>query len=167
MVVAGYLGSLGCMNRAQFIGYAGLLAAMFVPVSGAAEQSLTVPPDVVSIVSGGRWKSDTASGTFRVIVQTGGFEHILSRAQIDWIADPTARDNGPSVVASRVAETGSWRLDNPRIFQRAGRWHVEFQALETHFTPALRGRCVVDLGGPGDLKATVRSSDVKAFLQKQ
>src|SRR5437870_4919300 len=147
------------MNPAQFIGYVGLLAAIFAPVSDAAEQSLAVPPDAVSIVTGGRWKSDTASGTFRVIVRTGGFEHILSRAQIGWIADTTDRDNGESVVASKVAETGSWRLDNPRIFQWSGSWHVEFQALETHFTPALRGRCVVDLGRPGDLKATVRRSD--------
>ncbi|SRR6266567_2819933 len=155
------------MNRAHFIGYLGLWMAILAPVEVAAEQSLSVPPDVVSIVTGGRWNSGTSSGTFRVIVQTGGFEHVLSRAQVDWIADPTGRDDSSKVVASRVAETGAWRLDNPHIVRRSGRWHVEFQALETHFNPPLRGKWLVDLGKPGDLNATVQSSDLKAELRKR
>ena len=155
------------MNHAHFIGCVGLWAATFTPAGVAAEQSLALPPDVVNIVTGGRWNTETTRGTFRVIVQTGGFEHILSRAQVDWIADPTDRDAPPSVVASRIAETGAWRLDNPRIVQRSGSWHVEFQALETHFTPPLRGKWVVDLGKPGELKATVQSSDLKVFLKER
>jgi hypothetical protein len=119
------------------------------------------------VVTGGKWKSDSASGTFRVIILTGGFEHILSQAQVDWIADPKDREEGPRVVASTVAETGSWRLDNPRIVQRSGTWKVEFQAVETHFTPPLLGKWIIDLGMPGNLKATLHSGDLKEFLQKE
>ena len=133
-----------------------VLLNVLTPASGAAENILAIPVDVEAVVTGGRWTSDKLSGTYRVIVSAGGFEHIVSQVQVDWIVDAGGRDNPPRVVSSRIAETASWRLFRPRIVKRSGKWRVLLDGIEPHLTPTPRGIWTIDLGEPGMLTAKLR-----------
>jgi hypothetical protein len=112
---------------------------------------LAVPTDIQYVVTGGRWSDAGRSGVYRVLVRTGGFEHVVSEAHVEWISTDTTE---PQILVSKKAPTGSWRLDNPRFFAKGRSWRVEIEALETHFTPPIRGTWVLRLGGPGELSAT-------------
>jgi hypothetical protein len=130
-----------------------VLCACLSPAVTLGQQVLAVPAEVETAVTGGKWKSGNATGTYRVIVMTGGFEHIVSQLQVDWIAETGNGDEPPRVVSSRMAETGSWRLLRPRIVQTSGSWRVLVEDIETHFNPAPRATWEIDLGQPGTLKA--------------
>ena len=131
------------------------ILALAVALSGVAfaqDRALsTIPADIEHVVTGGRWSAAGRTGVYRVLVRTGGLEHVVSEAQVEWIAT----DSGEArVIQSKVAPTGSWRLDNPRIRGAGPVWRVELEALETHITPALRGKWVIRLGPPGEMSAT-------------
>ena len=111
----------------------------------------TIPTDIEYVVTGGRWSAAGRTGVYRVLVRTGGFEHVVSEAEVEWIATDSGE---PQVVQSKTAPTGSWRLDNPRIRSEGKAWRVELEALETHFSPPVRGKWVVRLGVPGQISAT-------------
>jgi ribosomal protein L11 methylase PrmA len=71
-----------------------------VLLSLAAVTSGGVPPDVVSVVSGGYWESGGNSGTYRVVVVNSGFEHVTSRVFVEWVSEPrSARDSARVVSA--------------------------------------------------------------------
>ncbi len=123
--------------------------------SAVAQEPVAIPAEVETVVSGGAWKSGALNGTLRVIVRTGGFEHIISYAQVDWIVEPQSSNDSGRVVASKVAETGSWRLDRPRFVKAKGAWHLELDAVETHFNPPIRGKWVVRDGPPGQVAAVL------------
>lgn len=59
-----------------------------------------VPPEVVSVESGGYWESDGRSGSYRVVVTNHGFEHVTSRVVVEWVADPESPREGPVIVAA-------------------------------------------------------------------
>src|SRR5688572_2360063 len=99
-----------------------------------AQERVAIPLDVAAVVVGGRWSSGSIGGVFRVVVRTGGSEHIVSDAQVDWIADAVGPGEPARIVKSRTAATGSWRLDRPRILRSGKSWRVEFDAVETHST---------------------------------
>ena len=114
----------------------------------------TIPPDIQYVVTGGRWSAAGRTGVYRVLVRTGGFEHVVSEAVVEWVAT----DKGEAqIIASKLAPTESWRLDNPRILGAGTAWRVELDALETHTTPPTRGRWVVHIGSPGQLSASQAS----------
>ena len=133
-----------------------VLVAALAPASGSEQQTLAVPAEVETVVTGGQWKSDKQSGTYRVIVSTGGFEHIVSQVQVDWITETVDRDDPPRVVSSKIAETGAWRLFQPRIVKSGGKWRVLLEGIETHFTRPPRGTWTIDLGEPGILATKLR-----------
>lgn len=130
------------------------LLALSSPVAVASEV-LAIPADVESVVTGGTWQSASAQGTYRVVVRTGGFEHIVSQVQVDWLAEPTEKED-QRVFASKVAETGSWRVIRSRVVRRGQSWYALLEAVETHFTPPVRGTWEVKLGAPGELAAVLR-----------
>jgi hypothetical protein len=137
------------MANPALIGHLRVLAcALLITTSVAAvgQETLTLSPDVVAVTTGGRWRSEATAGTYRVVVRTGGSEHVVSVAQIDWIAD------GGEVVQSTLADTGSWRLDRPQIRGSGASWWVDFAASETHQSPPQSGKWFVRLGSPGDIR---------------
>jgi hypothetical protein len=134
-----------------------LVFLLAFPVGHAnAQLTASVPVDVETIVTGGKWSAGGQSGIYRIVVRTGGFEHIVSQAQVDWIATSTDRDKPDQVVVSKIAETGSWRLLKPRITQASGQWRAVLDGVETHFNPAPRGTWDIVLGPPGVLKTSLR-----------
>jgi len=138
----------------KMVGVLILLAAFSATV--VAQSPVPIPADVETVVTGGFWNSASSKGTFRVVIRSGGFEHVVSQLQIDWIADPEGNDKPARVVASRLAETGSWRLTTPRISKGSNGWRVTVDGVEPHMTPQVRGTWIVQLGEPGSLKTTLR-----------
>jgi hypothetical protein len=121
-----------------------------------AQTPLRLPPDVETVVSGGRWGSGATGGSYRVVVRSGGFEHVVSQVQIDWVSDPKGQDTPSTVVASEVAPTGSWRIGRARIVLRGKQWIATLEGVEPHSTPLQRGTWEVTLGQPGKLTASLR-----------
>jgi hypothetical protein len=140
-----------CMRRAPLCAVL-VVAGLLLGVVRAQDRGLsTIPTDIEHVVTGGRWTAAGRTGVYRVLVRTGGFDHVVSEAQVEWIATDTGE---AQVIQSKTAPTGSWRLDNPRIRSEGKGWRVELEALETHFSPPMRGKWVVRLGGPGQMSAT-------------
>ena len=110
-----------------------------------------IPADVHYVVTGGRWSHAGRTGVYRVVVRTGGMDHVVSEAYVEWISTDTTE---PKILLSKKAPTGSWRLDSPRFRGQGRSWRVEIEALETHFTPPVRGTWVLRLGVPGELSTT-------------
>jgi hypothetical protein len=122
-----------------------------------AQPIIALPSDVAYVASGGYWKTATDEGTYRIIVQTGGFEHIVSSAQVDWIAHPKGQNDPSRIVQSSRAETGAWRLDAPLFRKVQGKWRIELRAVETHRSPIFNGVWTIELGEPGVLKTSVKA----------
>lgn len=64
-------------------------------------------------ITGGHWQAGAASGTYRVIAERVGFEHVSCRVWIEWL---TAAGRGqPARVTARVpfaeASTGFWSCE--------------------------------------------------------
>jgi len=121
----------------------------------SAQETVAISADIAAVVTGGSWSSGAINGVYRVVVRTGGREHTISSVQVDWIAESNSHDGEPRVVQSRIANTGSWLLIQPRILRSGSVWRVELDGLETHFTPAVRGKWTLRLGAPGEIQSTV------------
>jgi hypothetical protein len=134
------------------------LAAVLFSLSAtvAAQSPVVIPVDVEAVVTGGFWKTATSQGSYRIVIQTAGFEHAVSQLQVDWIAEPEGNDKSARVVASKIAETGAWRLDSPRIVKATKGWRALVNGIETHTTPMPRGTWILQLGEPGSLKASLK-----------
>ena len=71
---------------------------LLLPVWAVAQSN--VPPSVHAVLSGGYWQSGIEAGTYRVVVINTGWEHVTSRVFIEWVREPSGRDNLPVVVSS-------------------------------------------------------------------
>ena len=116
---------------------AALLSLSFLAASAVAgaDASADVSPDtnldeaeLVATLEGGHWRSGDAKGTYRVILENVGFEHVSCRVWIEWLAD--ARSGGaksgqpPRVVARCLtprSPTASGPADRSATACRASR----------------------------------------------
>lgn len=132
------------------------VAAAVVLCSGAAcaQSPNPLPAEVEAVVTGGKWQSGSQGGWYRVVVRSGGVEHVVSQAQVDWLAQSEAK--GVTVIASTVAPTGSWRIVNARIAKRGGGWVAILEGVEPHFVDQ-RGTWVLSLGAPGQVTAKLKT----------
>ena len=75
-------------------------AALLLPLSVAARAQdewlkdvRSLPPHVRSVHSGGFWEHREQEGFYRVVVMSGGFEHVIARLYVQWItADQDTRE---------------------------------------------------------------------------
>jgi len=65
-----------------------------------AFSQVSVAADVDSVISGGTWEANNKSGRYRVIIVNEGFEQVTSRTFVQWVADPSKRNDEQTVVAS-------------------------------------------------------------------
>jgi len=96
------------MKTSTALLYAILLLA--APTAVAWPDEATTP---TTTISGGHWKADTRQGTYRVVVESIGFEHVSCRVWIEWMTSPESGQ--PARVAARVpfaeVSTGFWSCD--------------------------------------------------------
>ncbi len=69
-----------------------LLLVLAVLASGTWAQHVAVPSEVTTVITAGRWTDGPVSGAYRVVVVRDGWEHVWSRVYVEWLPDPTARN---------------------------------------------------------------------------
>ncbi len=130
-------------------------SVLCVASTAAAQTDGQVPLDVETVISGGYWQvDDSAHGSFRVIIETGGFEHLISEARVEWVAEPTESDTPSRLLATApLTETtgGGVHLVNPVLVREDKRWILTIEAVNTHCDPVGIDRWRVALGAPGSL----------------
>lgn len=84
-----------------------LLAALALSAASALETA------TAWTIEGGRWQQGAAGGTYRIVVESVGFEHVSCRVGIAWMAAPTT--GRPAAVLAEVAfaelSNGFWACD--------------------------------------------------------
>ena len=109
-----------------------------------------IDPDVASVVSGGWWSHADADGWYRVIVRTGGFEHVVSDLTLQWMRDPIGRDDPSArVVRSVLLNPCTGRLDDPVLAKRGPKWRLTVRCTDTHGNQRPTN-IVLELGVPGE-----------------
>jgi hypothetical protein len=87
-------------------------------------------------VSGGYWTDGEDRGTYRVVVRSDGFDHIVSEITIEWLSDPRGEDEGPSVHKSVVVKEGQglWRVADSKLeaAPAGGGVFLDWKAIDTH-----------------------------------
>ena len=99
-----------------------MIGSTVIPVPAAAQATQQrvaehLDPRVAFVVTGGEWQHGDEGGTVRIIVLSGGFEHLTSLLFVQWLA------TDPDSVFPRVLRTeevreftmSSWALTDPRI----------------------------------------------------
>jgi hypothetical protein len=132
-----------------------LVSLVLLPSLLSAQDSLALAPNIEFVVSGGTWSFQGASGSFRVVVRTGGFDHIISDLYVQWLQDPRNEDDSATVRASTKVDSlsGIWALDQPR-FSCTSSCVVEVSGTDTH--TMAKSSWVLTLGPPGRVQVQKR-----------
>jgi hypothetical protein len=112
-------------------------------------QDPSVDPSVEAIVSGGHWRAGDASGSFRLIKVTEGWDELRHRVYLQWLELPTER--GATLIRASVELTPLaevFSLGAPTLSTRQGHWYVRLGAAARPLTPMLE-RVTFEIGGPG------------------
>ena len=128
-----------------------IVLALLVPFGGlVSQESGAIDPAVAAVVSGGSWTSSSSSGQYRVVVRTGGFEHVGSQLAVDWIRDPRSEGDTVLVAAHAVVTEiteGIYSLDVPHLDCRSEKCQVAVTGVNTR--DGSHHRWVLRLGPPG------------------
>ena len=114
-----------------------LLLLVLVALSAPAQpQSATIDPAVDSVVSGGYWTDGADRGTYRVVVRSGGFDHVISEITIEWLSEPQDENGEASVRKSVVVKEGQglWRAADCRLetAPSSDKTFLSWRAINTH-----------------------------------
>jgi hypothetical protein len=131
-----------------------LLCLLWHPLAAQSQDSLR--PDIETVVTGGTWTSDSLVGYYRILIRTGGFDHLISTLDVEWISQASATQPPRLVRSHRVMDISAAgnRLSDPR-FGRAlslNGWTLSVRGLNTHTSPATEETWWYDLGGPGEIR---------------
>ena len=112
-------------------------------------------PSIETVLSGCYWQAKGADsdGVVRVIVRSGGVEHLISDLWVDWIATARTSEDSASIVASmtfpNLNNTYS-AFSNVRLRQQApGRCLLTLDVTDTHRDVFPTDRWTIVLAGPG------------------
>ena len=126
-----------------------LLAFIALPMAKLNGQDSTpLDPTVSYVVTGGRWSDSTGGGEYRVIVRTGGFEHVGSALSIEWLQEPRNQDDPGTVTCSRHSGfQGIWLLELPRL--TCNRTQCQVQVRGTNTRNDEKGSWTITIQHPG------------------
>src|SRR4051794_18456719 len=91
-----------------------LVGLLALPATAQAAPQLE--PSIEFVTSGGWWQRDSTGGTYRIIVRSGGMEHIVSELFVQWLREEACFQCEPTIVATRPLReivAGTWRFDAP------------------------------------------------------
>ena len=120
-------------------------------LSGEEASVAALNADIVSIVSGGEWQGDGRNGFYRLVVVSGGYEHVTSRLYVQWV-----QESQDSSTPSRVVHTKnvfgdslySLGVQTISLVQRS--WQATVDGSDGHGQPPRPGQWVLALGPPGE-----------------
>jgi hypothetical protein len=85
------------------------------------------------VVSGGFWQQDSISGSIRVLIYSGGYEHVSSMLYLQWLTDPTSELPGQIIASVRVEELdGIYSFVEPRIQVQDGTPKVHLSGVHSY-----------------------------------
>jgi hypothetical protein len=120
-------------------------------VSYAAESGPglpSVPASVAAVTSGGQWETKNERGRYRVIVEEGGWEHVISRVHIEWLAELSKEKKLAVVAAKMISELdGLWTFGPVKIIPSKKGTLLELPATDPH--DGHQRKFLVELGPPG------------------
>lgn len=134
---------------------AALLSLSFLAPAPSVADTDANQAEHLGTLTGGHWPSRDGQGSYRVILENVGFEHVSCRVWIEWLATPASgknRSGQPPRVVARVSyneiSSGFWSC-NPKKVGLAG------TTLTIHANHAYSGEnhkfCAV-LGAPGEYR---------------
>jgi hypothetical protein len=130
------------------------LLGLVVPLG--AQQAPVVPVDLEFAVSGGGFQADSVWGRYRVLVLSGGSDHIVSDFHLQWVRDPSREDTATVVSSVPINElNGVWRAAGAPVIRRtAAGTTVLIDLVDSHGATPARRHCVVTPRAPS--KYTIR-----------
>jgi len=131
-----------------------ILCAFGAPLAG--QQAPVVPVDLEFAVSGGGFQADSAWGRYRILVFSGGSDHIVSEFHLQWVRDPSAEDSARVLSSVPIQElNGIWRAAGaPTIRRTAAGTTLLIDVVDPHEANGRRRHCVVTPSAPS--KYTIR-----------
>ena len=118
-----------------------------------AQQSLAAPvdPTLIHAVTEGYWQAGPADGAYRVLVFSGGFEHVSSRVVAEWVARATDAEAAPTVTAGyELVPFGSYSLGAPQVTRLKNGVRVTLSGVST-IVPDITITCVFELHPKGQV----------------
>jgi hypothetical protein len=131
-----------------------ILCSIAAPL--AAQEAPVVPGDLEFAVTGGGFQLGSAWGRYRIIVLSGGSDHIVSEFHLQWVRDQSGEDSAHVVSSVPINElNGLWRaIGAPVIHRTAAGTTVLIDVLDPHGAMPGKRHCVVTPGAPS--KYTIR-----------
>lgn len=132
-----------------------LLSLVLICSSGVA-QTVSVPTEVFSVQTVGYWQSGSATGSYRVVVTSEGWEHAWSRVFVEWLEEPTDHEAPqlPPLVVELVPPLaqGSAVLEASAQSRKASELIVTVHATSNMELGAKKRRFVFRAGAPGVIR---------------
>ena len=125
-----------------------VIAALVFVMPIRAQTRDRLPAEVETVISGGWWESGAQEGRYRVVIRSGGFEHVISTMTVDWIVSPTETSDA-KVVASVTIPTTGVVVHDPVLLMQGRSWMLRASTTDSHYDPPRRARLRVVLGAPG------------------
>ena len=118
-------------------------------LTGEESAIAALSADIVSIVRGGVWKADGRTGFYRLVVVSGGYEHVTSSLYVQWVQESQDSSTPSRVVHTKNAFGGSlYSLGVHTLSLVDGKWQATVDGSQA----SRRGRWVLTLGAPGDVQ---------------
>lgn len=83
-----------------------------VPNGSTVESDQTLPAELDAVSTLGSWRAGEREGRHRIVIRSGGTEHVTSRLAVEWIELGSTRTGGRVVrsVQPSEIESGIWAL---------------------------------------------------------
>jgi hypothetical protein len=137
-----------------------LLAVLFLaPGPLLGQEPKAVDPELRYVITGGFWERGNESGQFRVLVYSAGFEHVISHVFVQWLRDPQASDQPPTIVASEpirpINDQPTWSVGLPSLVPtERNAAIVKLEMANSHTEGTETRTCTVRLALPGRYTVT-------------
>jgi hypothetical protein len=133
-----------------------LLLSLFAVCCSGLAQAVSVPVDVSSVQTIGRWQSGSDEGSYRIVVTSEGWEHVWSRVFVEWLAEPTNRDvprEPPRVVELMPPLAhGTAVLEASARSPKLGELIITVTATSNRQLGSRKQRFVFRAGAPGEVQ---------------
>lgn len=121
-----------------------VLVALTILVTSALEAA-PVDSSLAYVSTDGYWEYAGRRGSYRVLVFSGGFEHVSSRVVAEWVAEPLNAESTAAVVHEvEVVGPGFFSFGAPVLTRIDGGERLTLRGVDTH-SPETTIVCVFDL----------------------
>ena len=103
----------------------GVLLAQGGDDAQLAARAEALPPQIETVASGGYWSRDGDDGSFRLVIESVGWDELASRAFLQWIRldhDKQAEVVERTIPIKEIA--GRWRVVSQKFMLRGKQWEI-------------------------------------------